>query len=572
MIKKVIVYIILGVFMVTGSNCSKNERTYNNPIIAGFYPDPSICKVDDDFYLVNSSFSYFPGLPIFHSKDLVNWEQIGNVMERPEQMELKGLGLSKGLYAPAISYHEGTFYVVCTLVGGKGNYVVTTDDPAGDWSKPVWFPRINGIDPSLFFDNDGKAYIVYNSIAPDNDPLYRGHRTIRMYEFDYENMQLVGEEKILVNGGVDISKKPIWIEGPHIYRVNDYYYLMAAEGGTAEDHSEVIFRSRNVDGSYKPGPINPILTQRHLDPNREYPITCTGHADIVEAKPGEWWAVFLGCRPYQPFNKNYYNTGRETFMAPVEWQDGWPVINPNYEEVQYSYPAPDLPEKELGDRPYSGNFTIRDNFDYQVLDDYWLFLRVPTEEWYTLKQNPAALQIDLRPETCSEKVNPSFIGHRQQHQNCDAIVSMDFTNDKENEKAGLTIFQNEAHYYYLCKSVEDDKPVVQLFQADTGRAENIKLLVSDEIPAKRADQTLLLKIEARESNYAFSYAFEYEEGEINDWTLLQDNVDGTILSTKVAGGFVGSVFSMYATSLGKPSDNQATFKWFEYTGNDPVYK
>ncbi|MGZ5287187.1 MAG: family 43 glycosylhydrolase, partial [Flavisolibacter sp.] len=211
-------------------NIEAQQGHYTNPILSGFYPDPSICRAGDDYYIVNSSFAYFPGLPIFHSKDLVSWKQIGHAMDRPEQLNTMGAGVSRGLFAPAISYHKGVFYIVCTLIDKGGNFVITAKDPAGPWSDPVWLKEVDGIDPSLFFDEDDKAYIIYNSIPPDNVSLWDGHRTIRMYDFDYKNLKVTGEEKLVVNGGTDISKKPVWIEGPHIYNINGWYYLLCAEG------------------------------------------------------------------------------------------------------------------------------------------------------------------------------------------------------------------------------------------------------------------------------------------------------------------------------------------------------
>src|SRR5882757_6128492 len=190
------------------------QTTYTNPILSGFYPDPSICRVGDDYYIVNSSFAYFPGLPIFHSKDLVNWEQVGNAMDRPEQLDLKGAGVSRGLFAPTIRYNKGTFYIICTLIDKGGNFVITAKDPKGPWSNPVWLKEVNGIDPSLFFDDNSKAYVLFNSIPPNNISLHNGHRTIRMLEFDIEKLKVTGEEKLLVNGGTDMAKKPVWIEGP----------------------------------------------------------------------------------------------------------------------------------------------------------------------------------------------------------------------------------------------------------------------------------------------------------------------------------------------------------------------
>src|SRR4051812_18924713 len=234
--------------------------TLNNPILAGFYPDPSVIKVGGDYYLTNSTFSYFPGLPVFHSKDLKNWKQIGNVISRPAQMNFMGHRMTRGLFAPAIDYHKGIYYVSCTLIDKGGNFIVTATNPAGPWSDPTYLPQVRGIDPSLFFDN-GKAYIIYNSDAPDNKPEYPGHRTIRIYELDPVHLTVVGEEKILVNGGVDITTKPVWIEGPHMMRVNDWYYLYAAEGGTSVNHTEVVFRSKSVFGPFIPYEHNPILTQ-----------------------------------------------------------------------------------------------------------------------------------------------------------------------------------------------------------------------------------------------------------------------------------------------------------------------
>jgi len=537
---------------------AESKMVFSNPILAGFYPDPSICRVGDDYYLVNSTFAYFPGIPVFHCHDLVNWKLIGHVMDRPEQMNLEGLGVSEGIFAPAIRYHDGLFYVTCTLVGAGGNYVVTAPDPAGPWSNPVWLPQINGIDPSLFFDQDGKAYIVYNSIPPDDKPLYDGHRTIRLYEFDHNDLKVTGAEIILVNGGTDISQKPIWIEGPHIFYKDGFYYLICAEGGTSWQHSEVVFRSENVTGPYVPYSQNPILTQRHLNPDRPNPITCTGHADFVKTQSGDWWADFLGCRPYLAEYEGFFNTGRETFMAPIKWNDGWPVIDSEYAEIQYSYPLPIKLEKAERVIPaYSGNFQIRDDFNGELLDPNWVFLRTPHSRWHSLTERKGTLAIQLRPATCAAKTNPSFIGRRQQHLYGSASTAMTFVPTSESEKAGLLVFQNEKHYYFLCKSLENGQPFVQLFKSDT-------LLASHKI-GRRSD--IQLKIVANGAFYSFYYALKP-----NKWILLKDQVDARFLSTRVAGGFVGCMYALYATSCGQSISNIAYFDWFEYIGNDEIYR
>lgn len=541
--------------------CQTKREQFTNPILAGFYPDPSICKVGEYYYLVTSTFVYYPGIPVFRSKDLVNWKLISYVIHKPEIFNVEGSRVSRGLFAPSIRYHDGLFYVSCTLIDRGGNFISTTADPEKGWSDPTWFPQVNGIDPSPFFDEDGRAYLIYNSIPPDNAPLYDGHRTIRIIEFGIDSLNAIGEESILINGGTDLSKKPVWIEAPHIFKKDGYYYLIAAEGGTAYQHSEVVFRSKSLRGPYVSYEKNPILTQRHLDPSRANPITTTGHADFVETEKGEWWAVFLGCRPYA--DKDYYNNGRETFLTPVKWIDGWPVINPDFDEVQYTYDYP-LPKAETGDRPQSGNFIFKDDFDTDKLALEWMFLRAPKEAWYNLSDKSGSLTLKVRPEQCTEYVNPSFVGHRQQHLNSSASASLNFETQKENEKSGLLIFQNEEHFYFLCKSVADGKPAVQLYQSGV-KDSSMVLLASKPLDIATTD--IRLKIESKGDQYAFYYATNNV-----DWLSMDKNVDAKFLSTQVAGGFVGCIYSMYATSLGEPSTATASFDWFSYEGDDDVYK
>jgi len=547
-----------GFFLLFVTVSVQAQFQLRNPLLPGFYPDPSICKVGTDYYLVNSTFSYFPGIPVMHSKDLQNWKQIGNVIDRPSQMDFMGEQVSRGLFAPAINYHNGTFYVTCTDIDHGGNFVVTAKNPAGSWSDPVLLPQARGIDPSLFFEGD-KAYIVYNSDSPNNKPLYEGHRTIRMYEFDVQNLKVVGEEIQLVNGGVDISKKPVWIEGPHIYKREEYYYLLAAEGGTSVNHTQVAFRSKDVAGPYVPYEKNPILTQRHLDPDRRNPITSTGHADLVEGPDGKTYAVFLAVRPYEG---DYYNTGRETFIAPVEWTaDGWPVINADNEEVQYSYPVTFKEVKQKKALALNGNFNYRFRFR-NLLNSHFLFLRTHDTSWYSLKNNRVTM--NLLPETCMGSGNPAFIARRQQHLVSSATTEMVFTAGKENEKAGLIIFQNEFHFYYICKSIREGKDVIQLYQGNPV-TKGMDLIEEQALPGNQ--KKVFLKIDARRDKYDFSYATQ-----TNQWRLLKDNLDGKFLSTRTAGGFVGSLFAVYATSSGEPSTNRASYKWFGYSGNDSIYK
>ena len=299
------------------------------------------------------------------------------------------------------------------------------------------------------------------------------------------------------------------------------------------------------------------------------PITSTGHADLVQTPSGDWWAVFLGCRPYRPVRGEYYNTGRETFMAPVQWNDGWPIINPGYEQVQYRYPYPIWPTADSVDIPTSGNFSTRDEFNTEDLNPNWVFLRTPHQKWFDLGARKGCLSMKLRPETCTGSMNPSFLGRRQKNLRGSASTALLFDPKGENEKAGIVIFQNEKHFYYLCKSVYENKPVIQLYKSrnredSTGRME---LLASSILAGDEQRAEITLKIEAKEEVYSFSYSTSPGR-----WILLKDSVDAKFLSTRVAGGFVGCMFGMYATSLGQPSISIADYDWFEYSGDDSVYK
>ena len=557
---KKIIYCILALFTMLATIKQATGQTTKliNPILSGFYPDPSIVKAGSDYYLVNSTFSYFPGIPVFHSKDLKNWKQIGNVISRTSQMTFLKDRMTRGLFAPAISYSNGTFYLTCTQIDQGGNFVVTAKNAAGPWSDPVWLPNVRGIDPSLFFDDNGKAYIMYNSDPPNNQSLYDGHRTIRIYEFDPVNLKTIGDEKTLVNGGVDISKKPVWIEAPHILKANNWYYLYAAEGGTSENHSEVVFRSKTALGPFVPYEKNPILTQKGLPEDRKDPVTSAGHAQFVEGPDGKTYAIFLAVRPYEG---DYYNTGRETFIAPVTWKDEWPIINADSKEIKYAYQTDYKEVKQKNALPQSGNFKYTINFGYDR-DPSLLFLRSADSTAFSFDKR-SGLTLKLKPETIMDIANPSFIGKRQQHLYCTLETELNFDAKAENEKAGLSIFQNEDHFYYLCKSKIKNQQVIQLFKSNLNN-KTMELLAQADLPNSKK---LSLRIKAAGDSYNFYYAKDATK-----WILLKDKVDAKFLSTRTAGGFIGCIFGLYATSTGETSTNSVSFKSITYTGDDPMYK
>jgi len=520
-------------------NLSKSEADYLNPILAGFYPDPTICRVGDKFYLVNSSFCYFPGLPISESTDLVHWKQIGNIINRTEQADFGNSRLSGGMYAPTIRYNKGTFYVICTNVSGVGNFIVTAKNPAGPWSNPIVLPEVNGIDPDIFFDEDGKVYITHNGPPPNNISVHDGHRAIYMLEYDLEKQKTTTAPKLVINGGTDMSVKPVWIEGPHVFKKNGFYYLICAQGGTGFNHSEVVFRSKNIYGPYESYAQNPILTQKHLDPNRKNQVSTTGHADFVELPNGDWWSVFLGCRPYGP---DLYNLGRETFMMPVEWKNDWPEIVGGNEPIPMIHNRPNLPLSKEKVEPLNGNFVSKDDFNSNELDFKWSFIRTPKEKWYELVNGK--LLIKPRPESIHTESNFSFIGRRQQHLKFEASVKLEF-NPKDNlEVAGLTAFQNEKHYFLIGKRLNTENKLEVFVERTASKINEGKSEIISKKELSDADKPLLVKIEGN----GRLYSFYYKTTEKAEWNLLIKDVDGSILSTKEAGGFVGTYLGMYASS------------------------
>jgi xylan 1,4-beta-xylosidase len=508
---------------------------YRNPILQGFYPDPSVTRVGDNFYLVNSTFAFFPGIPVWKSRDLMNWTQIGNAIDRPNQLDFGKLGLSRGVFAPAIDWHDGVFYILNTCVDCGGNFVITARDPAGPWSDPVFLPDLTyGIDPSLFFDEDGSAWIVNNDVPP-GEPLYEGHRAIWVQRFDTKALKTFGPRTMLVNGGVDISKKPIWIEGPHILRKDGYYYLTCAEGGTAEGHSQVVLRSRSVTGPYVPFEGNPILTQRDLPRGRPFPITSAGHAQLVQTRKGDWWATFLAVRPYAG---DYYNTGRETFLLPVEWKDGWPRITRAGETIPYVHARPNLPPQAKPAVPTTGAFAVRDEFNGRALPPYWMMMRNPREAWYALAGG--RLRLRPRPVGLGDFGNPSFLARRQQHRDATATTSVRFRPTREGDEAGLAALQNDEYWYSIALASRAGHPVVELKRRAGPKDPAAGVVIAS---APIAAGPVRFRIEAKGGRYSFAYA-----GPSGPWRPLRTEEDGTILSTKTAGGFVGAVLGLYARS------------------------
>ena len=504
---------------------------YQNPVIRGFNPDPSICRVGDDFYLVTSSFEYFPGLPIYHSKDLVNWQQIGHCLTRESQLPLKNASSSEGLFAPSLRFHNGVFYVICTNVSGGGNFYCTATDPAGPWSEPIWV-NIDSIDPDIFFDEDGKTYFVT-----------QGGEGIRVTEIDIKTGKVLSPER-LVWGGIG-GRYP---EAPHIYKKDGYYYLLLGEGGTEYMHSATIGRSRYLYGPYESCPLNPILTHANRI-GQGSPIQGIGHADLVQAKDGSWWMVFLGFRITHKW-AYYHVLGRETFLAPVDWpKNGWPQVNGDG-TVSLKMNVPTLPLHPFEKAP------IRTEFDSGKLGFEWQYLRNPIQENYSLTEKKGFLRITTSPYTLSDKESVSMICRRQTEHNFTTTTLLEFNSSYDNEEAGIALIQNTSHHYDLFLKKSGQKNIVQL-RVHVG---SLSYVVNEQVVDHNQ---VLLRISGTPGQYTFSFADPQKQ----EYKVLGSQ-DTRYLSTEVAGGFTGVMIGLYTSSNNKPSNAKAYYKWFDYQTKD----
>jgi alpha-N-arabinofuranosidase len=502
---------------------------FRNPILPGFHPDPSIVRVGNDYYLVNSSFGFYPGLPISHSRDLVNWTQIGNAIDRPDMLDFSGLGIARAVFAPTIRHHEALFYIVNTCTDCGGNFIITAPNAAGPWSKPVFLPEVDGIDAEIFFDDDGRVWITNNG-PPLGTPRYSGHRALWIQELDLNSMKMTGPRTVVIDGGVKPADNPIWTEGPHIVKRDGWYYLFAAEGGTAGDHSETVFRSRAVTGPYVPGPVNPILTQRDLDPARPFPVYAAGHADLVQTPKGDWWAVFLATRPYEG---NLSNMGRETFLLPVNWpKDGWPLILPPKTPVPQVVADPDLPTGKPVNRA-----TWRDDFVAPALSPEWIMARQPRECWYRLA--PHALTLRARAESISGTGNPSFLARRQEHGFATVETEVRYAPTRTGDRAGLAAFADEQHYYFVGVMQTAKGPAVAVSMRNGATDPENGTVIASTPLAKNSGKPIRLRVDAKGAAFDFSYA-------IGDgaWTKLVADADGRPLTSERSNHFTGVVIGV----------------------------
>lgn len=517
--------LLLSLFFLLVGTLLYGQKTFNNPIITGMNPDPSICRVGDDFYLVTSSFEYYPGLPIYKSKDLVNWKMIGYALSRPSNCPLGGAYSSGGNFAPAIRYHNGTFYISCTNYGGAGSqgaFYVTAKNPEGPWSEPYWVGNWN-VDPSMMFANDSMYWV-----SPDNKGSFM------VGTMNPETGQFITPLKHITSGLGGSAP-----EGPHMYKIGNYYYFMSAEGGTGYEHREVMQRSKSPYGPFEASPVNPVVSNMH---EPESPFQAIGHADLVQLQDSSWWLVTLGFRPK---GGKFHHLGRETFLAPVVWdENGWPKGGDNG-VIREEFPFPNLPEHKWKKE------TARDDFGDSTLGLKWNFIRNPYDDNWSLTARPGFLRLNGSKVSLRDIDSPAFIGQRQTAFDMVASTKIGFKPAKNNEEAGLVVRGDDLNHFELLVTLRAGKRVALFRKYLQGKTDEERFV---EIP----DGDVVLRISATDIQYQF---WVQQEGKR---AVLLGKADARDISTEQIGGFIGAFIGMYASGNGQANTSPADFDWFDF--------
>ena len=532
-----------------------------NPVLPGYYPDPSVCRAGDDYYLVNSSFEMTPGIPVFHSRDLAHWTQIGNALGPDNHFHIERDGGVGGIMAPTIRYHEGKFYIIDTNLADKGNFIITADDPAGPWSEPHWMTDVPDIDASLFFDDDGQCYIVgIGDVIETADG--KKDRGFWIAKYDIKTFTRLTEPKVIFDSALRHGWSP---EAPHIYHVGEYYYLIFAEGGTDHYHSVMCARSKELFGFYEGCQANPLLTHRHM--GYDAPIINVGHADLVQIQDGSWYAVFLASRLIDGRHKNL---GRETWLCPVVWEQGWPLFSPETGKVEWSYDAPEsLPWEE------KAPVDDLDDFDIEKLPMYFTFWGTPAEGTYRIEDSCLKLRcirqspddeivpMDLSPRTYSDRF-AAFAARRQCALHVQVTASMHF-DPRGKESAGLCISQAMNNQMYVERAVQDGQQVLRLVLVTAecsgypffpGFTSSTKREILCSVPYDEADVRISLDL----NRQVYTIRYGKDEASMKELCVT----DGRLINSEKVGCMAGTQIAMFASGHGEDSDNCAEFDWYHY--------
>ena len=566
-------YLLLFIFQIYPL---AQELSYNNPIIPGSYPDPSICRVGDDYYIVNSSFEYFPGLPIHHSKDLVNWNLIGYGLHRDDQcsgeMNLVDVQTDGGIHAPSIRYHDGLFYIITTNVYSPGpqqptemiNFIITAEQVEGPWSNPHIIEGAPGIDPDIIFD-DGKVWYVGTHVP--EKPNFNGEGEIWLQELDLDDWSLKGERYFLWRGALYYGT---WAEGPHIYKRNGFYYLLIAEGGTSLEHAVMVSVSDNIKGPYVPNARNPILTSRHL--SNDYWVNSIGHADLVELADGRWYMVALGIR--SEIN-TYSNMGRETHLIPVTWEKEpfewkydkiekewsdlpdrerfeklrrvnyeWPVCSPLTGRVERSFPLPFPASSQVNKESF------RDNFDSETLNLEWNFRRVPQKGTYLINHKDGYLRLFSSKNVIGNRKSCSLLGFRQIKTDFEFSVKMLYNPSTPEVQAGVSLFQKDDNYLtFTIEKNSKQNIILKLISKERKK----KPIVVQKTFLKSYNGSITFKVNSENNSYNFYYSLD------NGTTF--NFFAATSSDLLLSKGYTGAYTGIYSTSNGKNSEEYVDFDW-----------
>ena len=546
-LQKIILFVAIG---------SLHAQTFKNPILAGGYPDPSICRVGDEFFMVNSSFEYFPALPIHKSKDLVNWELVGHGLNRLEQVSgqinLIDVQSNGGIHAPTIRFHNGKYYIITTNVyydeikqrASATNFIITSSNPEGPWSNPIVIKGAPGIDPDIFFDDDGRVWYAGNH--QPSDPSFSGETEIWMQELDPKNFQLIGQRFYAWRGACG----GVWAEGPHIYKKDGNYYLLIAEGGTSFNHSIMVAVSDKITGPYTSNERNPIFSSRHLSYDNW--VHSTGHGDLVELEDGRWYIVMLGVRGDV---KRKSNMGRETFIAPVSWEREpydwkerkivWPVIAPQSGRILKNNPV------IFSETIQNKEFFFVDDFNKTNLGLAWNHRRVPMQNMFDLVSNPGFLRVYTNPNKLQERKRANFIGIKQTESDFSFETKMTFSPSYDSDESGIAIVQKDNNFLsFTIKRLVDD------ISLELKLMNNVETSIASKLIDHKCTLPVQLKVESYQNNYRFYYAQKND-----DFQLFAETPADHLLSH----GYTGAHIGLYATSNGKTSSGYADFDRVEYT-------
>ena len=521
-----------------------------NPILRGFNPDPSICRVGDDYYIATSTFEWFPGVQIHHSKDLHNWKLITRPLNRISQLDMRGNPDSCGVWAPCLSYDDGTFYLVYSNVRSfdgvwkdTPNYLVTTTDIMGDWSEPIYLSS-RGFDGSLFHDTNGNKWFLNMLLDHRNGRFFGG---IEMQEYDPSAKKVVGKVHYLTPGTALGCT-----EGPHLYQRNGYYYLVLAEGGTEYGHAMTVGRSKDIFGPYDFHPDNPFISAAD---SKNHPLQKCGHGDWVQTPNGDWYAVFLVGRPLTPEGR--CTLGRETAIEEFIWEHDWPYLKGNGRVPRVKIPAPEL-SVGIQERPAT---IIK--FDQGQLPLEFQSLRIPiTEHWCSLTARKGFLRL-YGKESLNSLHCQSLLARRIQDFHVRATTSIHFQPQHFGHMAGLVFYYNTGHYHYACitSNADGTKTFLSVISSD-----NFEMSFQEELAEVSNQESIILAGEMNRDRLQFYYGNDPKQleklGVILDASILSDDYvrDG---SDRYRPAFTGSFVGICCQDLAM-NTYHADFEWFEY--------